>query len=354
MPPTHQSACHAGNPKGSAAPHGASREPCSGSGRVLRVPRMNGCRESGATLGFIWFETRRSHQNEGCMSLIQIAFVYISLRADETAPLYIGSTVDLNRRIYEHRERSLPGFSSRYGVVLLVYYEAFGSSLDARAAEYAIKKWRRAWKLKLMEFLQSRLDRFVSVPPFLIAALLCSRSLRWTPDKVPLRSTFPGTCGGAALGRGGRAGRTAAGPSPLSLMQGPQRRISRAIPSIGAGKRAECDAATPRRSTRGHAMAGHSQFKNIMHRKGKQDAIRSKLFSKLAREITVAAKMGLPDPDMNAAAARRRRGRPAPRTCPRTISSGPSRRPSGADAETYDEVRYEGYAPAASRSSSRR
>ena len=47
-------------------------------------------------------------------------------------------------------------------------------------------------------------------------------------------------------------------------------------------------------------MAGHSQFKNIMHRKGRQDAMRSKLFSKLAREITVSAKMGLPDPAMNA------------------------------------------------------
>ena len=47
-------------------------------------------------------------------------------------------------------------------------------------------------------------------------------------------------------------------------------------------------------------MAGHSQFKNIMHRKGKQDAARSKLFAKLAREITVAAKNGLPDPSMNA------------------------------------------------------
>ena len=46
-------------------------------------------------------------------------------------------------------------------------------------------------------------------------------------------------------------------------------------------------------------MAGHSQFKNIMHRKGRQDAIRSKLFAKLAREITVAAKLGMPDPGMN-------------------------------------------------------
>ena len=47
-------------------------------------------------------------------------------------------------------------------------------------------------------------------------------------------------------------------------------------------------------------MAGHSQFKNIMHRKGRQDAVKSKLFGKLAREITVSAKLGLPDPDMNA------------------------------------------------------
>ena len=47
-------------------------------------------------------------------------------------------------------------------------------------------------------------------------------------------------------------------------------------------------------------MAGHSQFKNIMHRKGRQDAVRSKMFGKLAREITVAAKTGLPDPTMNA------------------------------------------------------
>ena len=46
-------------------------------------------------------------------------------------------------------------------------------------------------------------------------------------------------------------------------------------------------------------MAGHSQFKNIMHRKGRQDKVRSKLFGKLAREITVAAKMGLPDPAFN-------------------------------------------------------
>jgi YebC/PmpR family DNA-binding regulatory protein len=91
-------------------------------------------------------------------------------------------------------------------------------------------------------------------------------------------------------------------------------------------------------------MAGHSQFKNIMHKKGKQDAIRSKLFSKLAREITVAAKMGLPDPAMNArlrAAVLAARAENMPRdNIERSIKKA-----SGADAESYDEVRYEGYAP---------
>jgi YebC/PmpR family DNA-binding regulatory protein len=91
-------------------------------------------------------------------------------------------------------------------------------------------------------------------------------------------------------------------------------------------------------------MAGHSQFKNIMHRKGKADAIRSKLFSKLAREITVAAKMGMPDPAMNArlrAAVIEARAENMPKdNIERAIKKA-----SGADAENYDEVRYEGYAP---------
>ena len=91
-------------------------------------------------------------------------------------------------------------------------------------------------------------------------------------------------------------------------------------------------------------MAGHSQFKNIMHKKGKQDAIRSKLFSKLAREITVAAKMGLPDPNMN---ARLRAAVIAARVenMPKDNIERAIRKASGADAENYDEVRYEGYAP---------
>jgi YebC/PmpR family DNA-binding regulatory protein len=91
-------------------------------------------------------------------------------------------------------------------------------------------------------------------------------------------------------------------------------------------------------------MAGHSQFKNIMHKKGKQDAIRSKLFSKLAREITVAAKMGLPDPAMNArlrAAVIDARAENMPKdNIDRAIKKA-----SGSESESYDEVRYEGYAP---------
>ena len=91
-------------------------------------------------------------------------------------------------------------------------------------------------------------------------------------------------------------------------------------------------------------MAGHSQFKNIMHKKGKQDAIRSKLFSKLAREITVAAKMGLPDMTMN---ARLRAAVLAARAenMPKDNIERAIKKASSADLETYDEVRYEGYAP---------
>ncbi|MDO9415128.1 YebC/PmpR family DNA-binding transcriptional regulator [Pararhizobium sp.] len=91
-------------------------------------------------------------------------------------------------------------------------------------------------------------------------------------------------------------------------------------------------------------MAGHSQFKNIMHRKGKQDAVRSKMFSKLAREITVAAKSGLPDISMNARlrlAVQNAKAQSMPKdNIERAIKKG-----SGADGENYEEVRYEGYGP---------
>lgn len=91
-------------------------------------------------------------------------------------------------------------------------------------------------------------------------------------------------------------------------------------------------------------MAGHSQFKNIMHRKGRQDAARSKLFGKLAREITVSAKMGLPDPAMN---ARLRAAIIAARAenMPKDNIERAIKKASGNDGENFESVRYEGYGP---------
>jgi YebC/PmpR family DNA-binding regulatory protein len=91
-------------------------------------------------------------------------------------------------------------------------------------------------------------------------------------------------------------------------------------------------------------MAGHSQFKNIMHRKGAQDARRSKLFSKLAREITVSAKQGLPDPEKNpklraAIIAARKENMPKD-NIERAIKKA-----MGGDADNYEEARYEGRGP---------
>jgi len=91
-------------------------------------------------------------------------------------------------------------------------------------------------------------------------------------------------------------------------------------------------------------MAGHSQFKNIMHRKGRKDAVKSKLFGKLAREITVAAKLGLPDPAMN---PRLRAAIIAARAenMPKDNIERAVKKASGSDAESYEEIRYEGYGP---------
>ncbi|CAM3167550.1 MULTISPECIES: YebC/PmpR family DNA-binding transcriptional regulator [Methylobacterium] len=91
-------------------------------------------------------------------------------------------------------------------------------------------------------------------------------------------------------------------------------------------------------------MAGHSQFKNIMHRKGRVDAVRSKVFGKLAREITVAAKLGTPDPAMN---ARLRAAIIAARAenVPKDNIERAIKKAAGADGETYEDIRYEGYGP---------
>lgn len=91
-------------------------------------------------------------------------------------------------------------------------------------------------------------------------------------------------------------------------------------------------------------MAGHSQFKNIMHRKGRQDAKRAKVFTKLAREITVAAKIGGPDPSMN---ARLRGAIVAARAqnMPKDNIERSIKKASGDEDANFEEVRYEGYGP---------
>ena len=91
-------------------------------------------------------------------------------------------------------------------------------------------------------------------------------------------------------------------------------------------------------------MAGHSQFKNIMHRKGRQDAIKSKMFSKLAREITVAAKTGAPDPDMNPRLRLAIQNAKA-QSMPKDNIQRAINKSLGGDAEDYESIRYEGYGP---------
>jgi YebC/PmpR family DNA-binding regulatory protein len=92
-------------------------------------------------------------------------------------------------------------------------------------------------------------------------------------------------------------------------------------------------------------MAGHSKFKNIMHRKGAQDKKRSAMFSKLSRELTVAAKMGSPDPDMNPrlrAAVQAAKAQSMPKdNIQRAIEKA-----AAAGGEDYEELRYEGFGPA--------
>ncbi len=91
-------------------------------------------------------------------------------------------------------------------------------------------------------------------------------------------------------------------------------------------------------------MAGHSKFKNIMHRKGRQDKAKSKLFSKLSRDITLAAKQGLPDINANSrlrlAVAAAKAGR-----CPRTCIDRAIKKASSNEADNMEEIRYEGFGP---------
>ena len=91
-------------------------------------------------------------------------------------------------------------------------------------------------------------------------------------------------------------------------------------------------------------MAGHSKWANIQHRKGRQDAARSKLFSKFSKEITVAAKMGDPDPDKNPRLRLAVKEAKA-NSMPKDNIDRAIKKAQGGDADTYEEIRYEGYGP---------
>ena len=91
-------------------------------------------------------------------------------------------------------------------------------------------------------------------------------------------------------------------------------------------------------------MAGHSKWANIQHRKGRQDAARSKLFSKLAKEITVAAKMGDPDPEKNPR-LRLAVKEAKSQSVPKDVIERAIKKSLGGEGENYDEIRYEGYGP---------
>ena len=77
-------------------------------------------------------------------------FVYI-LSNRRRGVLYVGLTNDLIRRLSEHKAKLVPGFTKTYGVVMLVYYEEYSSILEARAREATLKRWRRAWKIELID-----------------------------------------------------------------------------------------------------------------------------------------------------------------------------------------------------------
>lgn len=77
-------------------------------------------------------------------------FVYV-LSNRRRGVLYVGVTSDLTRRLPEHKAKLVPGFTKTYGIVMLVYYEEYSSILEARAREATLKRWRRAWKMELID-----------------------------------------------------------------------------------------------------------------------------------------------------------------------------------------------------------
>jgi putative endonuclease len=92
----------------------------------------------------------------------RIFYVYI-MASQRNGTLYTGVTSNLSRRVYEHREGLIKGFTSKYGVTMLVWYEDFPTADEAITSEKRIKRWRRAWKLELIEKLNPQwLDLYLT------------------------------------------------------------------------------------------------------------------------------------------------------------------------------------------------
>jgi len=87
----------------------------------------------------------------------ELFFLYI-LASKRNGTLYVGVTNNLARRMFEHKAKLMEGFTKKYGVDRLVYFETFDSILEARAREHSMKRWRRAWKIKLIEELNPDWD----------------------------------------------------------------------------------------------------------------------------------------------------------------------------------------------------
>lgn len=81
---------------------------------------------------------------------MKAGYVYI-MASGKNGTIYIGATSDLVKRVWEHKNGVVPGFTKKYGCKLLVWYEAFDDLHEARGRELQMKEWKRAWKIRLIE-----------------------------------------------------------------------------------------------------------------------------------------------------------------------------------------------------------
>jgi putative endonuclease len=81
---------------------------------------------------------------------VKAGYVYI-MASEKNGTIYIGVTSDLGKRVWEHREGVVPGFTKKYGCKLLVWFEAYDDLQEARLRELRMKEWKRAWKIRLIE-----------------------------------------------------------------------------------------------------------------------------------------------------------------------------------------------------------